>query len=228
MSRSDPSFVPALRFHWLTRYYGRLVALTNLDSIYQKAVLGQIGLEGKKHVLDLACGTGSLALMLKYQYPDSQVQGLDADPVMLERARRKAATTDLGIEFVEAMSYDMPYPVNSFDIVVSCLFFHHLISENKVLTLAEIARVLRPGGRLVVCDWGKPANPFFQATFGLVRLLDGFEVTRENREGRLPEIICSNGFSEVAVIQRITWLVGTLDLITASLKSSPNALMQNN
>jgi ubiquinone/menaquinone biosynthesis C-methylase UbiE len=211
------SYIPALRFHWLTRLYDPLVAFTTRESVFREAVADLIVRSDSTNILDLGCGTGTLAVMLKQRMPDCRVLGLDADPAVLNQARKKANQARIELEFDEATSFAMPYSDDTFDLVVSCLFFHHLTSDDKIRTLGEVARVLRPGGLLVVCDWGKPTNALNRISFGLVRLLDGFEVTRDNREGRLAAIIRSAGFGGVTVQETISAPLGTLELLTAEL-----------
>lgn len=74
----------------------------------------------------------------------------------------------------------MPFASATFDLAVSSLFFHHLSSGTKQQVMNEIRRVIRPKGRLVIADWGKPRDIFARAGFGLVRLLDGFDSTRDS------------------------------------------------
>jgi len=194
-----------------------MVALTTRESIFRQAVADRIASSPAMRILDLGCGTGTLALTLKQRLPDRTIIGLDADPAVLDQARTKAKLAGVEVGFDHAMSFDMPYENKSFEVVVSCLFFHHLTTKDKNRTLSEVTRVLRPGGRLIVCDWGKPANALLRISFGLVRLLDGFGVTRDNREGRLASIIQSAGFGPVTVQQTINAPIGTLELLTAEL-----------
>lgn len=211
----ESHYVPALRFHWLTRIYDPLVALTTRESIFRGVMAEVIGGIGPTRILDLACGTGTLSCLLKIRLPEVSVSGLDADPVVLELARRKAVKEGITVDFDQGMSFAMPYPDNSFDLVASSLFFHHLTLESKRQTLMEVSRILKPSGRLVICDWGRPSNILLKASFSLVRILDGFEVTRHNYEGRLPAIIDEAGFSNVVRVKSINAPLGTLDLITA-------------
>lgn len=215
MRKTKSKYVPALRFHWLTRIYDPVVAFTTRDSVFRQAVTDEVAGSSPSRILDLACGTGTLALMLKPRLPVSDIVGLDADPAVLERARAKAGQAGVEVTFDQGMSFDMPYEDGSFDVVASCLFFHHLTTKDKAATLAEVARVLTTGGRLVVCDWGKPSNVLLRTSFGLVRLLDGFDRTRDNAGDRLSEIIASAGFKAVTVRNTITAPLGTLELLTA-------------
>jgi ubiquinone/menaquinone biosynthesis C-methylase UbiE len=212
----ENSYVPALRYRWLTRFYDPVVALTSREKVFKRKLLDQIIPANAGHVLDLACGTGTLARMIKLENPAVTVHGLDGDPDILEIARHKTLDEGQDILFDQGMSFAMPYPDDAFDIVVSSLFFHHLNAKNKQRTLAEVRRVLKAGGRFFVCDWGKPANPLLRLSFYLVQILDGFAITRDNVEGRLPGFIATAGFSQVVVVDRISTMLGTLDLITAS------------
>jgi SAM-dependent methyltransferase len=145
------------------------------------------------------------------------VTGLDADPQILSRARAKAAAAGVEIEFVEAYSTAMPFEDASFDVVVSTLFFHHLDHNAKRATLLECARVLVPGGRLVVGDWGKPTDPLMAALFLQVRLIDGFGVTADNARGALPEMFTAAGLSAAHVTDELRTPLGTIALYEGTL-----------
>jgi len=220
MSKNGDTYILALRYRWLTRFYDPVVAFTTREQVFRKKLLRLITCTAGDRVLDLACGTGTLTRMIKTEYPSTTVHGLDGDPDILEQARHKSRQENLGIRFDEGMSFSMPYPDNAIDLVVSSLFFHHLTAKNKRRTLAEVKRVLSADGRFIVCDWGKPANPVLRLTFGLVQALDGFEVTRDNALGRLPGFIADAGFSQVMVVDRVSTMLGTLDLIKARGQST--------
>ncbi len=212
--RNHP-YVPALRHAWLTRYYDLVIAATTREKLFRTRLLEQAALESDDKVLDLACGTGTMAAMIKSRYPGTSVAGLDGDPEILAMARGKARRAELEIEFSEGLSFNMPYPPDEFDVVFSSLFFHHLVTEDKERTLAEVARVLKPGGKFHVCDWGAPSNFLLKMSFLLVRVLDGFETTRANVEGRLPGLVSGAGFERVLMHKNVSTILGTLNLISA-------------
>jgi demethylmenaquinone methyltransferase/2-methoxy-6-polyprenyl-1,4-benzoquinol methylase/phosphoethanolamine N-methyltransferase len=113
-------------------------------------------------VLDVGCGTGDLALQVARRVGSSGlVAGIDAAPEMIARARQKAARRHVAIDFriepVEALSF----ADQTFDVVVSSLVFHHLPDALKRRGLAEIQRVLKPGGRLLLVDFLGPSHSFF-------------------------------------------------------------------
>jgi ubiquinone/menaquinone biosynthesis C-methylase UbiE len=102
-------------------------------------------------VLDLGVGTGLLALALAPAV--ERVYGLDASPAMLARFRANADARKL--DNVQPLLGDLrslPLPDESITLAVSNYTFHHVPDTDKELALSEVRRVLRPGGRLVVCD----------------------------------------------------------------------------
>ena len=110
------------------------------------------------------------------------VTGTDADTRALAIARGKARDSALELDFQQVNSTRMPLPDESFDRVVSSLFFHHLTPAEKSATLAEIRRVLKPGGELHIADWGKPSNALMRALF----LGCNFSTDSRRREIRSP------------------------------------------
>lgn len=208
-------YVSALRFRWLTRFYDPVVAVTTREAIFRQRLIEQADLRAGQRVLDLGCGSGTMAALIKQQHPQVSVIGLDGDPAILSLARAKARDTGLDIRFDEGLSYALPYAQAEFDVVFSSLFFHHLDPDDKVRTLQEVLRVLRPRGALHVCDWGRPSNVALCLSFSLVRMLDGFEVTRDNARGRLPQIMKKAGFAGVTVRSSLTTALGTLDFLVA-------------
>lgn len=208
-------YVPALKYAWLTRFYDPVVALTTRETTFRQRLLEQSELKAGDRLLDLACGTGTFAVLVKARYPETVVTGLDGDPDILELARKRAQKAGVDVVFDEGLSYSMPYQASNFDIVFSSLFFHHLQTRDKMRTLKEVIRVLKPGGKFHICDWGNPSNLLSKVMFTAVRLLDGFSVTQDNVDGRLSEFLGEAGFVDISVTDHIETMLGTLDLITA-------------
>lgn len=208
-------YVSALRFRWLTRFYDPVVAVTTREAIFRRRLLDQANLQAGQRVLDLACGSGTMAALIKRRYPQVSVTGLDGDPEILTLARAKARGAGMEIHFDQGLSNALPYGEAEFDVVFSSLFFHHLDSDSKARALQEAIRVLRPGGTLHVCDWGRPSNFVLRLSFSFVRILDGFKVTRDNAQGRLPQMMKEAGFTDVAVTSTLNSVLGTLDFLVA-------------
>jgi ubiquinone/menaquinone biosynthesis C-methylase UbiE len=212
---SNTRYIHALRFSSLTALYDPVVARTSREQKFKSALLDGAGLEPGQRVLDVGCGTGTLACMAAERVPGMEVHGLDGDPAILERARRKATRRGMGIRFTQAMSFELPFPDDYFDHVLSTLLFHHLDSDAKQRTLAEILRVLKPGGRLHVADWGRAQDLLMRAAFLAIQLFDGFETTQDSVRGKLPAMLEQAGLKGVYIDARFRTLFGTVEIVRA-------------
>jgi ubiquinone/menaquinone biosynthesis C-methylase UbiE len=210
------SFVPALGIDLLTPLYDPLVALTTRERAFKRLLIAQADLRDGQRVLDLACGTGTLAMLIKQAVPAAVVIGVDGDEKMLQRARSKAARAGIEVRFDCGLSYELPYADASFDRVLSSLFLHHLHPDEKRATLGEALRVLAPGGELHVADWDRPANPLLRTMFYIVQLLDGFENTHDHAEGRLGKYFEEAGFKDASLRTALNTPLGTIGSYSAA------------
>jgi cyclopropane fatty-acyl-phospholipid synthase-like methyltransferase len=208
-------YVPALGREWLTWLFDPMLKLTTRECVFKERLLEQADLRAGMDVLDLGCGTGTLMVLAKRRVPEANVTGIDGDPNVLERARRKADRAGCLVKFDQGLSYDLPYAAASFDRVLSSLFFHHLVRRDKERTISELRRVLRPGGELHVADWGAPRGPVMKMLSTSIRLLDGHETTRDNLEGRLPWLFEEAGFEQVSTRGHMQTIYGTLAFLAA-------------
>ena len=208
-------YVAALRFSFLNPLFDPVVRMTTREVTFKRALLDQAGIEPGQRVLDLACGTGTLAILAAERCPGAEIVGLDGDPAILERARAKAREAGAELSFEHGFSTELPFEDSSFDRVLSTLFFHHLTSADKLRTFSEIERVLKPGGELHAADFGKPDGPLTAAAFLPVRVFDGFEQTRANVAGRLPAMLSDAGLEDAREGRRFRTPIGSLALLTA-------------
>ncbi len=117
-----------------------------------------------EQVLDVGCGTGTLAMEVARRVGRTgRVAGVDPGTQQIARARAKAARRHVPIEFQIGVIEQLPFPDQTFDVVLSTLMMHHLPTPLKRQGLAEIARVLKPGGRLVIADFKRKQERTGQA-----------------------------------------------------------------
>jgi len=220
---SQQSYIPALKYHALTGLYDAVVQLTTREVMFKTNLVELVAPQAGEHVLDVGCGTGTLTYLLAEREPTLRIMGLDADPIQLKVATKKVAAISKQISFQQGYAQQLPDKTQTFDVVVSSLFFHHLTSHQKREALAEILRVLKPGGRFHIADWGKPSSVIQRLMFFIVQLLDGFETTRDSVEGNLPNLMREAGFGDVENSSFIPTFLGTVRLFQAK-----KPLIQNN
>jgi len=214
-SPQSRSYIPALKYHVLTRYYDCVVSLTTREKLFKSLLVKQVAPKGGQHLLDVGCGTGTLTQMLAQSESAVTITGLDADLNALKRAKAKSTILGKRVTFEQGYAQEMPFETASFDIVVSSLFFHHLDQQQKLEALKEIRRVLKPEGQLHIADWGKPTSMIQRSLFLIVQCLDGFKTTQDSVEGVLPNIIEEAGFTDIERGDCIPTPLGTIQLFQA-------------
>jgi SAM-dependent methyltransferase len=125
---------------------------------FRQRVIELAELRGDKDLLDAGCGTGLTTLRIAEQYPECNVYGIDLSAKMIEVARNDAAERGLDVDLRTGSITDLPYPDESFHVVLTNIMFHHLDLVEKRLAVAEIARVLKAGGRYVSAEFGPRAR----------------------------------------------------------------------
>lgn len=212
---SGERYVPAAGRAWLTALYDPAMALTMRERSFRPALVAAVLADHPRIVLDVGCGTGTLAAQLAAADCAVHVHGVDGDEAVLARAREKTEAIDGRIRLSHGRSDALPVADGTVDVVIASLLLHHLVLEAKQRSLAEARRVLRPGGRLVIADWGAPHDPLMRTAFFALQLLDGFATTREHAAGRLPSLVAQAGFTRVTVGRRWRTLWGSLEILTA-------------
>jgi demethylmenaquinone methyltransferase / 2-methoxy-6-polyprenyl-1,4-benzoquinol methylase len=126
-----------------------------LHHLWRQRAVDRANVGPGSDALDVCCGTGDLALELRRRIgPDGRVVGCDFSEPMLELARRKSGEEGLPVEFGWADALDLPYGDGSFDAVTIGFGARNLADLER--GLSEMARVLRPGGRLVILEITRP------------------------------------------------------------------------
>jgi SAM-dependent methyltransferase len=209
-------YVPALDHDWLTPFYDPLVRLTMPERRIRRQLIDQMHIRPDFRVLDLGCGTGTLAVRIMEASPGVKVFGIDGDERILQIAARKIRTRSALVLLQQGMIFALPYSDGAFDRIVSKLVLHHLTFEQKRQTLLECRRVLRSGGELHIADWGRPHNWLMWLASWPIRILDGAGLTKDNLGGQIPTLCRESGFVDVVPTARFMTLFGTLELQSAT------------
>jgi ubiquinone/menaquinone biosynthesis C-methylase UbiE len=204
---TDQKYVPALSFRWLTPLYDAIIDGPMSIGRMRRGLLAEMGDLNNKKILDVGSGTGTMAVMIKQAHPSAEMIGVDGDPQILEIARSKARKLGIEIRFDQGMSFDLPYPDESFDVVLTSMMLHHLTREDKQTTAREMYRVLRPGGQLFGADFAAPRRALGKAIRPITRR---FERVAENVDGLLPVMFNNAGFKDYRETSR--YFLGSIAL----------------
>ncbi len=141
--------------------------LSGYIDVYWRSVLVKKLSSGQAHrILDVATGTGDLAIALAKQWPKAEVTGLDISEAMLERARQKATRKGLNtIAWVCAPAESLPFADQSFDMITVGFGVRNFADLQK--GLSEMHRVLRKGGKVGILEFSMPRNPIIKKLYGV-------------------------------------------------------------
>jgi ubiquinone/menaquinone biosynthesis C-methylase UbiE len=200
MDDTERSYIPALGKRWLLPLYDPFLWLLGADKAKQP-LIEQAEIKGGLRVLDIGCGTGSMAILIKRMHPDAEVVGIDPDPSALSVCKRKTNRAGLSIEFDRGFADHMPYGDASFDRVFSSFMFHHLAADEKTATLGEIRRVLKPGGSLHLLDFIRE-HSVHSGTQQHGQLIHRHEAVAEHIEGRMTSLMEEAGLVDATELKR--------------------------
>jgi SAM-dependent methyltransferase len=145
-------YLPAASLDVLLPAYDPLMRLLGFTTALQP-LLEQAELQPHHAVLDIGCGTGTLALLIGRAHPGVAIVATDPDPRALTRAAGKTAGRTAAVRYARAFADALPFADAVFDRVFSSMMFHHVSRDEKPKVLADVRRVLRPGGRLEFLDF---------------------------------------------------------------------------
>lgn len=211
---SEEAFTPALGRLTPARFFDYVAALTR-ERLWRGLTVEHLAPRPGDAILDVGCGTGSLALLTARAQPQATVVGLDPDPEVLAVARGKDTQsqvrwlTGMGDALLDAVGAE------SMDAVMSSLVLHQCPIAVKRAVLASMFAVLRPGGRLVIADYGWQRTRLMRTAFRIVQLADGKTDTQPNADGVLPELISGAGFVDVREVQVVPTITGSISIYVA-------------
>jgi ubiquinone/menaquinone biosynthesis C-methylase UbiE len=197
-------YIPAMGHSALTPLYDPFIRFLGREATFKRRLVSHLGLGAGQRVLDVGCGTGTLAILIRQARADIEVTGIDGDPDIVERARRKSDGD--AVDFRTADATALPFADGSFDRVTSTLMAHHLATSDKQKMFAEIRRVLTPDGQLHLVDAGPAASRWgrvLQRWFAPTQLAD-------NLDGKLPSLMSSAGLTDIVEEDRVLVALGPL------------------
>lgn len=178
---------------WFYDIFTRMLFSSNIEKM-RTSTVKLANIKAGENVLDIGCGTGSLAILAKQTVNQAQIVGTDAAPEMIERARQKAQQQHIDVDFQTGLAERIEFPDNTFDLVMNSLMMHHLTPELRQKALIEIYRVLKPGGRVLIVDFEPPKKGLMK-TF--LTLILGAMTSIDNTT--MPPLVEAAGFAQVEI-----------------------------
>lgn len=209
VNKKNKPFIPALGYNWLTGFYDFTIKITMPEKKFRDKLIQLLNPNDSEQILEFGFGTGQNLILAHQKNNHSNLVGLDIDPKVKQIAEYKLKQKNIDIPLDLHDGNAFPYLDNKFDKIFSSLVFHQLDRNTKMSCLNEIFRTLKPGGKLVIGDWGKPKSKRMRWLFYLVQILDGFKTTTDNVKGLLPGFMANAGFKNVTEVDYINTKIGT-------------------
>jgi ubiquinone/menaquinone biosynthesis C-methylase UbiE len=195
----------------LTPLYDLFARLVLRQRRFKQRLLKQAGLTPHTRVLDIGAGTGTFAIMVKWQQPGVQITGLDADGDILTIAREKATRLDLSIPFQRGLATALPFRDEAFDHVFTTLVFSLLRRSDKPRAVREIYRVLRRGGTWHIADFGSPRTSWEQ---WIAQRTRRWQPLADTLDATIPDLAGAAGFTEISERDWLATVIGPLTILS--------------
>jgi len=208
---------PALTYHFLTGIYDKLTTYTFSRTSFRKVfshVYKSLQLDENRKLLEFGCGPGRLAMHIKKKNPVVELLALDADPQILEIAKRNAEQEGIEIDFQEA-DITRFKSKKIFDCAYSTLVFHHLSAEGKEKALQSIRNSLRPGGSFILADFCEPKSLLERLRYLVIQGFDGPDTTTPHRDGWLEKNLPLY-FKKVNQVARVSTFLGPVGVFVCT------------
>lgn len=197
------SFTPLLGASVLSPFYDAAIGVATREGRWRNRLVAQMNLKPEDRILDVGCGTGSLALLLKRRVPSATVFGLDPDPQALAMARRKAKRAGADITFLQGFANDaLIKPLRPLTKIVISLVLHQTPVKEKLRILNTCRHVLGPDGEVHIADYGEQRGLMRFAFRTTVQALDGVEDTEPHAQGQFPAIMREAGLKTLTETSR--------------------------
>jgi ubiquinone/menaquinone biosynthesis C-methylase UbiE len=211
------SFTPALGRPQLTFLYDAAIRVLTRERRWRRLLLEQLRPRQGERILDIGCGTGTLAIMIKQAEPGAEVVGIDPDEQVLGIARTKAARAGVAPVFMHGFAHDADRFGAKFDKAVASLVFHQVPLREKEAGIAAMARALVGGGEIHLADYALQPTILSRQLFRIVQALDGRENTQANADGALERILGSLAGGNVTPQTTIPTLTGAISLFQVTV-----------
>ncbi|TFI59768.1 class I SAM-dependent methyltransferase [Sphingomonas parva] len=209
-------FTPALGRPELTGWYDAAIRVLARERAWRYALLKQVAPRDGEIILDVGCGTGTFAIMLKKAAPGAHIIGLDPDHHVLAIAADKAARAGATIDWRHGSASDAAQLEGTVDKAVSSLVFHQVPVSAKCAGIAAMFEAVRSGGEVHIADYATQPTGLMRMLFRMtVQMLDGIADTGANANGALERILREHQGADARSAQVFRAATGAISLFQA-------------
>lgn len=208
---TDKTFTPAAGRFAPSSVYDLGVAVLTREAIWRPKLVEILALAPGDRVLDVGCGTGSLAVLLKQRHPDIEIVGLDPDPASLAIAKAKADAAGVHIEWRQGYASDAA-EAGLFDKVVSSLVFHQVPVPGKRAGIEAMFAATKADGAVCIADYAQQSRPLMRTAFHFIQMIDGKPDTQPNADGFLETELAKHSGKPIKSAFAIDTPTGTISI----------------
>ena len=215
----DRPFLPGMGRTWLLPLYDLFTRLARVRALHERTV-ELAGISPGQTVLDVGCGTGNLSFSVLRAVPGAVVTGHDPDDAALRIAARKAGRRGVRLSLVQGYADRLLPEDGSVDHVVSSLALHHVDDAGREGFGREAHRILRPGGRVTIVDFGAPDHG--HGGHGKGHGHEGHRHrgmnahTERNLDNGIVTLLTDAGFTDAREIDHIDHRFGPITIVQAT------------
>lgn len=211
----DKEFLPGMGKTWLLPFYDLFTRVAGVGPLHEEAAAAADVRDGES-VIDVGCGTGNLSLAVLRSTPGAVVTGADPDAAALRIAARKARRRRVRLDLAQAYADRLPGADGSIDHVISSLALHHVDDAGREGFAREAWRVLRPGGKVTILDFGGPGHGGHDHAHGVRRRTMTNTYVSRNLENGLVTLLREAGFSDAAEVRHLSHRFGEVTVVSAT------------
>ena len=208
---TEKTFTPAAGRFAPSSVYDLGVAILTREAVWRPKLVEILALAPGDRILDVGCGTGSLAILLKARHPDVEIFGLDPDPASLSIAKAKADAAGVNIEWRQGFASDAAN-AGVFDKLVSSLVFHQVPLSGKRAGIEAMYAATKAGGTVCIADYARQSRPLMRTAFRFIQLIDGKADTQPNADGFLETELSKHSGKPVMPVFAIDTPTGTISI----------------